>query len=97
LATMKATTGVGSCGPTGKCPSPGFTMTVIWPPPKLRFLEPFTGSGFRRCLADLLLTLCILRRTLFVITIKLLDIINGKKNHADFADRSETRAAQAGK
>jgi hypothetical protein len=35
LATMKSTSCVGSCGPTGKCPSPGFTMTVIWPPNSL--------------------------------------------------------------
>ena len=35
LATMKSTTGVGSTGPIGKCPSPGFTMTVIWPPNSL--------------------------------------------------------------
>jgi hypothetical protein len=35
LVTIKSTTGVGSCGPTGKCPSPGFTITVIWPPNSL--------------------------------------------------------------
>src|SRR5205823_2291261 len=35
LATIKSTAGAGSCGPTGKCPSPDFTMTVIWPPNSL--------------------------------------------------------------